>query len=80
MPIDRRLENQWDRQLEEGLPDCRSHNREKDRVYRARMWWERVYCASCGHAGALVTADWSPHVFYICDPCANKMAGPPPAR
>lgn len=76
--IDRKLENQWDKQLEEGLPDSRLRSREKNRLFHARMWWEAVYCASCGAQKGWVTADWSPHVFYVCDPCAAKMAGPPP--
>lgn len=75
--VDRRLENQWDRQLEDGLPDCRTKNREKDRVYRAHMWWEKVYCANCTRLYGLVTADFSPHVFAICDDCVGVM-GPPP--
>ena len=78
MPIDRALENNWDRQLSDGLPDARLNTREKKRIYRANMWWEPVFCSSCskGPVG-LVTADWSPHVFYICDDCA-KAHGPPP--
>ena len=76
--IDRRLERMWDRQLEEGLPDCRLRNgREGDRVQRAHMWWDRVYCASCGALKGLVTSDWTPHIFYLCDPCVAKL-GPPP--
>lgn len=75
--IDRRLENQWDRQLEEGLPDSRLRNREKNRIYRGGMWWETVYCASCGKPGGLVTADWSPHTFFVCDPCVAKNGSPP---
>lgn len=76
--IDRRLENQWDRQLEEKLPDSRLSMREKKRVYRAHMWWENVYCSSCSQGPfGLITADWSPHVFYLCNACAEKN-GPPP--
>lgn len=75
--IDRRLENQWDKQLEQGLPDSRLRMRENKRIFRAHMWWDPVYCASCGELKGLVTADWTPHVFYICDPCALKN-GPPP--
>lgn len=78
MPIDRALEKNWDPQLSDGLPDARLATREKKRVFRARMWWEPVFCSSCskGPCG-LVTADWTPHVFYICDDCAAKMSGPP---
>jgi hypothetical protein len=52
------------------LPDCRS--REAGTVVRARMLWEKVFCANCGHLGGLVTADWAAHVFYLCDKCADE--------
>lgn len=75
--IDRRLEANWDRQLEEGLPDSRLRNREKNRVYRGGLWWEPVYCADCGIPGGLVTADWAAHVFYVCDDCVGQKGEPP---
>lgn len=78
--VDRRLENQWDRQLEEQLPDSRLGNRERGRIYRAHMWWEPIFCASCGTSGGAVTADWSPHVFFVCDGCARKNGPPPGVR
>lgn len=74
--IDRRLENQWDRQLEDSLPDCRLRNREKRTMVRGRMVWEAVYCANCGEQDGWVTADWSPHVFCLCNNCADKMSPP----
>lgn len=52
------------------LPDCRA--REDGTVVRARMLWEKVYCANCGHLGGLITADWAAHVFYLCDPCSHE--------
>lgn len=69
----------WDRQLEEGLPDCRLSGtaRDNDTVVHAGMLWERVYCANCGHNGRLVTADFAAHIFYICEPCFAQL-GPPP--
>lgn len=33
---------------------------------------ERVFCANCGADGGAVTADWSPHIFYLCDRCAAQ--------
>lgn len=79
MPIDRALEKNWDPQISDGLPDSRLKAREHSRVYRAHMWWEPVFCSSCSEGPfGLVTADWSPHVFYICDACAQKMAAAPP--
>jgi hypothetical protein len=63
----------WDRQLEEGLPDCRlqSTARRRTQVLHANMWMEKVFCANCGCDGGLVTAGWAEHVFYLCDPCAG---------
>jgi hypothetical protein len=76
--IDRRLENQWDRQLGDGLPDSRLQNRERKRVFRANMWWEPVFCTSCSRGPfGLITADWSPHVFYVCDGCVSAHGAPP---
>lgn len=67
----------WDRQLEMGLPDSRlTVKRERTTVVRptmlGRMVMERVFCANCGDDGGLVTAEWSPHVFYLCEECAQK--------
>jgi hypothetical protein len=77
MPIDLRLERQWSKSLEDGLPDCRRHFRDSDRVLRGSMWMDRVYCANCGKLYGLVTSDWTPHVFAICNECADAL-GPPP--
>jgi len=59
----------WNREFEMGLPDCRLHD--KPLVYRGHMRWEEVFCGNCGRSGGLVTAEWSPHVFYLCDDCAR---------
>jgi hypothetical protein len=80
---DRRLELGWDRQLEyDGhthLPDCRLRNSD-DRVQRGRMWWDKVYCANCGRLYGLVTSDWTPHVFAVCNECVSIMGEPPGAQ
>ncbi len=73
MPIDRKLENNWDRQLEDGLPDSRTRIRKL--VQRARMWFEPVYCANCGEAKGLVTPEFTPHIHYVCDACHLKLNG-----
>jgi hypothetical protein len=76
---DRRLEIGWDRQLEDDngqrYPDCRSKNTE-DRVYFGNMWWDRVYCANCGELDGLVTSDWTPHVFVLCNKCVGVNGEP----
>ena len=76
---DLRNSRHWDRQLEEGLPDCRlsGTNRERTTFQLGRVTFEQVYCANCGDPGGGVTADWSTHVFYICNTCA-RLLGPPP--
>jgi hypothetical protein len=74
--VDRRLELGWDRQLEDGLDDCRSRQREKHQIRRGRMLWDKVYCAACGRLYGLVTADWTPHVYALCDQCAEKFGDP----
>jgi hypothetical protein len=73
--------SQWDRQLEGGLPDSRLSGtaRERTVVVHARRRWERVFCANCGADGGLVTADWAPHVFYLCNGCAAACGAPPGA-
>lgn len=78
MPIDRALENKWDKQLEERLPDSRLRARYRKKVFRAHMWWDPVYCANCGELKGLLTEEFSPHIFYLCDPCVTKLDGPPP--
>jgi len=36
------------------------------------MMMERVYCANCSADGGLVTAEWTTHVFYLCELCKDK--------
>lgn len=36
---------------------------------------ERVFCGNCGRDGGLITPDWAWHVFYLCEPCADKYGG-----
>jgi hypothetical protein len=76
--VDRRLENQWDRQLEEGRPDSRLRTRDKGRIFRAHMWWEPVFCSSCSEGPfGYVTSEFFSHVFYLCDACVAKNGEPP---
>jgi hypothetical protein len=69
----------WDRGLEQGLPDSRltGPDRENKTVYYARMNWEKIFCANCGDPGGIVTAGFSPHVFYICPKCVHVAGSPP---
>ena len=69
----------WDKQLEDGLPDCRLSYSERDNdiVYLGRMPMHQVYCASCGKLQGLSTMHTT-FVFYVCDPCVGRD-GPPPA-
>jgi hypothetical protein len=39
------------------------------------MFWEGVYCANCGELQGLVTPEFTPHIFYICDACHKKLNG-----
>ena len=76
---DARLEANWNKELEwengRHLPDCRTRNW-RDRVWRAGMWWDKVYCANCGKPDGLVTSDWTPHVFALCDACVSVGGQP----
>jgi hypothetical protein len=60
----------WSKELDQGLPDCRVRGG-GNTVVRAKMLWEKVYCANCGHLSGLVTAEWAAHVFYLCEKCAE---------
>jgi len=67
----------WNRELEAGLPDCRLMGPRRrattvplNTASLGRMLMERVFCGNCGGDGGLVTAEWSPHVFYLCEECA----------
>jgi len=76
--FDRSVHNQWDRQLEADLPDSRLSGpaRRAKTVIRGGMRWDTCFCANCHKTGGLITADWSPHVFYICDQCFLDGKGP----
>ena len=75
--MDLRNSIHWDRQLEEGLPDCRLSGHRRKVTMWARMPMEQVFCVNCGKSGGLVTAEWCPHVFYLCDECYYKHGGMP---
>jgi hypothetical protein len=79
--FDRTLHNQWDRVLESGLPDSRlsGSRRRATTVIRGGMKYEPVFCANCGGSGGMITADWSPHVFFLCDDCFLAGKGQPDA-
>lgn len=83
--FDRTLHNNWDREQEGNLPDSRlsGPRRRATTIVRGGMKYERVFCANCSAEGGYVTADWSPHVFYICDDCfhtAGAVAPPGTAQ
>lgn len=67
----------WDPALAGDLPDCRLSyaNREKKIVMRGRVPMEVVFCANCHEEKGLVTAEWTAHVFFLCDDCFYKMNG-----
>jgi hypothetical protein len=69
--FDRALHNNWDRTLEGNLPDSRltGPRRRATTIMRGGMKYELVYCANCGCSGGCVNADWTPHIFYLCDRC-----------
>jgi hypothetical protein len=75
--VDRRLELGWDPQLEGGLPDCRPRaRRDKHRVHRRDGVFDKVYCANCGKFDGLVSSDWTPHVYALCNECARRFRAP----
>jgi len=78
--FDRTLHNQWDREHEGGLPDSRlsGPRRRATSIIRGGMKYELCFCANCGRNGGAITADWSPHVFYLCDDCFLAGKGGPP--
>lgn len=63
----------WDPEFSKDLPDSRlSGSGRRSLVPWGNMMMERVFCANCGANGGLVTAEWSPHVFFLCDTCAHS--------
>ena len=77
MSIDPR-NNNWDTQLEKGLPDCRvaPFERGRNMVRIGQMMWDKVFCANCFKPTGAVPP-YCPHVFFICDECVYTN-GPPP--
>lgn len=68
----------WDRQLEDGLPDCRLPygKRIDSQITRGRMAFDIVYCANCHRPQGLAPVSGTSFVFFICDPCVGRQ-GPP---
>lgn len=81
MDFDRTLHNNWDRQLEDGLPDSRltGPQRRRTQIQIGRLTYDRVFCADCGEPHGVATADALAFVFYLCNECyATKYANKPP--
>jgi hypothetical protein len=62
--------------LVEQLPDCRVQGQRSVLGPLGQM--QRVYCERCGKLEGLVSAEWTPHIFVICNACIEKHGGPPP--
>jgi hypothetical protein len=60
--------------LTEGLPDARLQFRRKRTEIPGPFgkFYELCFCVNCGRNGGAVTKEWSPHVFYLCQDCADK--------
>jgi hypothetical protein len=69
-------DHNWDRQLEEGYPDCRVKpiERDRSRIAIGRMIWDKVFCGSCGAECGATPPD-NPHVFFMCDGCFFGIGG-----
>lgn len=72
---------EFERLLYSDAPDCRLQDlsaRRRTAVAGPNgQPMERVFCGNCGADGGAVTADWSPHVFYLCNDCARKHGNLP---
>lgn len=79
MSVDPR-DSGWDRQLEEGLPDCRLRALEREGAvfWYGREAWQVVFCANCGEPRGAVPPS-CPHVFYVCEECFARLGAPPGA-
>lgn len=79
MSLDPRNHN-WEKGLEEGLPDCRVRpiDRHDKRIRIGQLEWDIVYCANCHKPQGAVTPN-SPHVYFICDDCVAVNGEPPGA-
>lgn len=68
----------WDKSFEQDLPDCRltGSRRRSTETYLGNMKMEKVFCANCGSDGGMVTAEWTPHIFFICDGCYKYWGSP----
>lgn len=53
------------------LPDSRARRSTRE-VWRAGMWWVRVYCAGCGKEYGLVPKENCRFACWLCDDCAPK--------
>lgn len=75
--MDVRLSKLWDREVEQGLPDCRIKESEREVVaLNGRIPVHAVYCANCGGLHGYATV-WTPYIFFVCDPCARGYGKPP---
>ena len=54
------------------LPDSRLQRSDRGQVSRGGVWWEPIFCASCGTPGGLVPVENMTFAFYICTPCHER--------
>ena len=67
------LLNKW---LKDQIPDCRVKG--QDTIQGPLGIMQRVYCEVCGKHEGYVTAEWTPHVYVICNDAIKKFGGGPP--
>lgn len=72
-----RLSKHWNREVEQGLPDCRLRYDERKTIFLhgTRLAVDAVYCANCGSVEGYATVH-TPHIFFICDSCVGINGAP----
>ena len=66
----------WDKQLEEGLPDCRvtEHRRDEHKIIKGSNAFDLIFCGSCSKPSDFMATNDTTFAFYLCNDCASKMA------
>lgn len=50
-------------------PDARALVSRNEKKHKLLGWFEECFCVNCGKPQGMITKDWAPHVFVLCDDC-----------
>lgn len=64
------LDPQW-KPVAAEMPDARAQRSKNEKKHRLLGWMEEIFCVNCGRSGGMISRDWAPYCFYLCNECVG---------